>query len=144
MAKMRILLACVTTAVIVVSCGPRRDAAKRVLAGDSVRRISITGFTNGVPIALTVSDIQSLKYITEGIRHANDSPTFGNVFEANLTLDSGYTESVMLMIKDGGGELTFGTGSGLLKEPTWHTIRIGPDAPEWLATNVFYLSRSYK
>lgn len=144
MAKKMILLACVATAVVFTGCAPRRDAAARIIAGDSIRSLSITGFTNGVPITITISDAQSVRYITEGIRRGNDGWTPGNVFEAKLSLASGYTEKVMLLVKIGGGELTFGTGSGLLKEPTWHTMRVDLEAPQRLATNLFYLGRDFK
>jgi hypothetical protein len=144
MLKTRFLLTCMMAVALVAGCGPRRDVAARVQAGDSIGTISISGFTNGVPIAFTISDTQSLRFVTEGIRSGTDSWTPGNVFEAHIRLASGYSEKVMLMVKEGGDEISFGTGAGLLREPSWHTMRVGQEAPASLATNLFYLGKAYK
>jgi hypothetical protein len=123
MPKAIFILTCITAAAFAAGCGPRRDVATRVKAGDAITSMSIVGFTNGVPISVMISDPLSLRFITEGLRLATDSGTVGNVYEAHVTIASGYSERVMLMVKIGGDEITLGTGEGLFKEPIWHTIR---------------------
>src|SRR5689334_8168390 len=108
MPKAKLILLSVAAAILTNGCGTRRDLAARVQSGDSLRTLSVSGFTNGIPIAVAISDTESLKFITEGIRHASDSASPGNVFQADVSLVSGYREKVMLMVKEGGQEITLG------------------------------------
>lgn len=107
----------------------------RVQSGDAVQSMNITFHTNGILTQVALTDKLSVQFLTREIANCSTGIVLGNTVEAEFILESGYRETLTMLIPRGGQQFSVAAGQTILKEPIWYTVTIPADAPATVATN---------